>query len=189
MIKDLPAPEMLRKLLRYEPETGKLFWLERTPDMFADGKKHSAAQKCAMWNIRFSGKEAFTSVNSHGYRGGHIFGGRVTAHRVAYTIYHDAWPADQIDHINGERADNRIANLRAVTNRDNAINRRRRADNTSGVMGVMWCKQYKKWRVCIKGSKRLKYIGRFADKADAIAARRAAEIEFGYHANHGRVRS
>jgi len=81
--KDLPTPEMLRNLLRYDPETGKLFWQERPVEMFG-GKDPQRAQK--IFNTRYAGVEAFTCVNAVGYKNGRIFNQGLTAHRVAWAM-------------------------------------------------------------------------------------------------------
>ena len=181
--KPFPTPEHLRQLLRYEPETGKLFWRERTPDMFQDGK-HSAAHICARWNSKFGGKEAFTA-SSRGYRVGAIWGQNILAHRAAWAIYYGAWPSKWLDHINGNPSDNRIENLRDVEHAENMRNTRRRGDNTSGVTGVYWLEEKNKWGAFIKSHKIIA-LGRYETFGEAVAARKAAEKVLGYHQNHGR---
>ena len=183
---DLPAPEEIRKLLRYEPDTGKLYWLERTPDLFEDGKQ-SAERVCVSWNTRYAGKEAFTADRGTGYRHGKIFNRDYFAHRVIWAMTHDEWPADQIDHINGVRDDNRLENLRSVSHAENLKNQKVRSDNNSGHVGVIWRPNRFKWEAQIRVDNRLVYLGRFFSKDDAIAARKAAEVKYGFHENHGRV--
>lgn len=182
---DLPAPEDIRKLLRYEPDTGKLYWLERTPDLFEDGKQ-SAETVCRRWNTRYAGKEALTSDNGKGYRQGAIFSRVYFAHRVIWAIAHNEWPADQIDHINGVKNDNRIENLRAVTNQENHKNQKLSSNNTSGVTGVYWRPARRKWQVRIYVNGRLLHLGLYVNKDEAVAARKAAEVKYGFHENHGR---
>lgn len=184
MPKSLPSPELLRKLLRYEPDTGKLFWRERTPDMFVS-ECRDAQNSCSAWNSKFSNKEAFTSI-CRGYKSGAIFGKNYRAHRVIWAIFYGKWPKGQIDHINGLRSDNRIENLRDVTNEENHKNMKIRSDNSSGVMGVFFYKSRKKWEAYIKADGRKKHLGYFASIDEAIDARRDAEKEYGYHENHGR---
>ena len=184
---DLPAPEEIRKLLRYEPDTGKLYWLERTPDTFEDGKQ-SAETACRRWNTRYAGKEAFATVTGEGYRQGSIFAESYLAHRVIWALQQGEWPTHEIDHINGVKNDNRIENLRAVTKGENSRNLPMRADNSSGVTGVTWHKKALKWQAQIAVNGRLLHLGRYAEKDDAVAARKAAEAKFGYHVNHGRAR-
>lgn len=181
--KPLPTPDELRQLLRYEPETGKLFWRARTPEMFADGG-HTAAHVCARWNSKFSGKEAFTAC-SRGYPVGAIWGTNIQAHRAAWAIYHGEWPTHRIDHIDGNPGNNRIENLRDVTQAENMRNISRRSDNTSGATGVYWRKQRMKWGAYIKADKIIP-LGSFKTFDEAVAARKEAEKALGYHSNHGR---
>ena len=182
MPKPLPTPELLRKLFRYDPETGKLFWRVRAADLFADGNQG----RCAAWNTRYAGKEAFTSCDGKGYMGGRIFNRAALAHRVIWTIEMGAWPEDQIDHINGVRNDNRIVNLRAVTSTENNRNARLSARSKSGVLGVWWNKAANKWRAGIRSGGKDVHLGTFTCFDSAVAARRRADIKYGYHENHGR---
>ena len=185
MTQDLPCPKFLRNILRYDPDTGKLFWLERTTDMFVDGMR-SAEHACKAWNSRHAGKEAFTSIGSHGYRVGGINGNNFRAHRVIWAIAYGQWPEQEIDHINGIKHDNRLENLRSVSHAENHKNQKRHSNNTSGVVGVYLIKRSGKWRaeICVGGKS--KSLGNFTDMADAIAARQKAEQELGFHKNHGR---
>lgn len=114
--KPLPSPEVLRQLLRYEPDTGKLFWLHRAADLFPS---KSAAKS---WNARFAGAEALATDNGQGYLAGRINGRPLKAHRVVWAISYGEWPIGEIDHINGNPGDNRIANLRAVGRTENTRN-------------------------------------------------------------------
>jgi hypothetical protein len=108
------------------------------------------------------------------------------AHRVAWALHYGEWPSDQIDHVNGDKTDNRLENLRIVTAQGNAKNRSLRSDNTSGHVGVYWVRETKKWSAQIKVDGRQKTIGSFESLEDAVKARKAAEDLNGYHANHGR---
>lgn len=181
MTKKIPSPELLRQLLHYEPETGKLFWRNRSLEMFPDRRSANT------WNARFAGSEAFTAVESKGYLFGSIFGAKYRAHRVIWALETGNWPVEQIDHINGARDDNRIVNLREVSNAENGRNRRRPDANTSGVVGVYWNRARGKWltRIIIDG--RQHYLGLFVDFDEAVAVRKAAEAAQGFHENHGRV--
>lgn len=172
-------PGLLRDLLDYDAETGALTWRVRGPKWFAKDRD------CEPWNARYAGKPAFTVQDTYGYLNGKIFSKRYLAHRVIWAIVHACWP-EQVDHINGSKADNRIANLREVSNAGNAQNRKRPNTNTSGVVGVVWHKQKQRWQAQIGVGDRMVCLGRFTDKDEAIAARKAAEVAHGYHANHGR---
>lgn len=179
-----PAPETLRLLLDYNPETGALTWRARTPDLFKD-EKHSAQRKCDAWNRRMAGREAFTAIG-HGYLKGSIFNERYAAHRVAWAIYYGSWPDGQIDHINGIRTDNRIANLRDTDNATNGKNQRLGRNNRSGVNGVLFDRG--KWVARIKVGGVTKHLGRFKSLEDAAQARRIADAQHSFHPNHGRGR-
>ena len=185
MPKDLPPPELLRKLLRYEPETGRLFWRERHPDMFPEGNQGREAL-AAMWNNKFAGKQSFTSDDANGYKQSTIFNRRFKAHRVIWAMENDEWPGNGIDHINGDPSDNRIANLRDVTHAENMRNMKRPITNTSGIIGVSWNKNAGKWMAFIGHGKNRKYLGVHETISQATAARNSAEVEMGYHENHGR---
>ncbi|KPL67431.1 hypothetical protein SZ64_04515 [Erythrobacter sp. SG61-1L] len=176
-------PALLRRLLRYEPETGKLYWLARTADSWPD----APPSKRQAWNSQFAGKETFRTCGSHGYQAGPIMGRTgFLAHRIAWAIVYGEWPTE-IDHINGDRCDNRLENLRMVSRRTNTKNRRLLASNRSGAHGVYWARHAGKWRAEIKSETGRIHLGYFTSKIDAIAARRAAEREHGFHPNHGRA--
>ena len=177
----LPCPTVLRLLLRYEPETGKLFWRERARVWFASGVQFK------VWAKRYANQEAFTSSNGDGYLTGAILGRPVKAHRAAWTIANGRWPADQIDHINGNRSDNRLENLREVSAHENTKNQAIPSHNTSGHIGVSWAKTKAKWCAYIRVNNRLLMLGHFAKKEDAIAARAAASEKHGFHDNHGKL--
>ena len=182
----LPTPDLLRKMLRYEPKTGKLFWRLRHPDMFDKFGMHGKEALCKQWNGRFYGKEAFTCIARNGYKTGSILNKRgILAHRVIWAIIDGKWPKHQIDHINGVRADNTIKNLRSVTRLDNFKNKAKPRNNTSGHVGVNKTK-YNKWTASITAGYKRHWLGTFNLIQDAISARKAAEITYGFHKNHGR---
>lgn len=177
--------EDISKIIRADFETGKLYWLRRTSDMFANGKR-DAERACISWNARFAGKEALTADNGFGYRHGDIFAKKYQAHRVIWLLAYGEWPEDQIDHINGNRSDNRLSNLSAASNLTNGKNQKRPSDNTSGHIGVCWSKRHQKWMSQIHVNGRGKFLGYFDEIQDAVAARKKAEATFGFHENHGR---
>lgn len=180
--KPIPTPDLLRQLLRYEPETGKLFWRERPPSMFQDSYR-TAAGCAANWNSRWAGKEAFTCKMAVGHLQGRIGYGSYLAHRVAWAIYYGEWPKGEIDHINHDPADNRIENLRDVSHAENHRNQSLRQNNSSGVAGVARVRDV--WYARIKRGGKLTHLGYFERFEDAVAARKDAEVMFGFHRNHG----
>lgn len=163
------TPEILKEFLDYNHDTGLLFWKERAAKWFVDsiqGREYAA--RC--WNGRMAGKPALTALDGHGYRHGNIFNQRNKAHRVAWAIHTGKWPDNEIDHINGNRQDNRICNLREATGSQNICNVPLRADNTSGLKGVSWHKGAGKWMAQIKFNGYYRYLGLFTDKESAHMA-------------------
>lgn len=182
--KALPCPTVLRQLLRYEPETGKLFWRKRSSAWFEDGQK-SSSHRAAVWNAKYAGKEAFTPVGTHGYKNGSVFNVSILAHRAIWAMVTGAWPARQIDHINGIKTDNALSNLRHVENSENSKNRCVYSLNKTGKMGVH--KIDGKWRAQIGLNYKTVSLGRFDSFEEALRARETAEIKYGFHENHGRA--
>lgn len=175
------SPEVVRELLGYDPKTGALTWKRRNRKWFGDDRAFKT------WNKRFAGKPAFTSNDGSGYRVGAIFGQKLYAHRVAWVCEHGDWPNEQIDHINGDRGDNRMVNLREATHQENARNISLRSDNSSGFVGVYRDKRRNDWYAQIKVEGSTLNLGRFKNKESAVAARKAADKRYGYHPNHGRA--
>ena len=171
--------EMLCELLRYEPETGRLFWRERAEHWFPDKRLWKS------WNSRCAGTEAFTVFDRLGYRRGTVLNKTGLAHRFIWVMVYGS-AAKVIDHINGDTSDNRIANLRSVDQQTNRKNSHKSKANTSGVNGVYWRSDSRKWRAIITVDGEPKYLGDFIAKDDAIAARAAADIHYGYHETHGK---
>lgn len=183
-----PVPvDLLRQLLSYDPETGQLTWRPRSPAMFA-GARYSPARAASAWNSRFAGKPALNSPDAKGYLNGGIFAHTYLTHRVAWAIHHGEWPDGEIDHINHDGTDNRIANLRLVTSAENKRNLPARRSNRTGVTGVFFNKQTRKYHAYIKRDGRRQHLGCFGTKDAATAARKSAERELGFHPNHGAAR-
>lgn len=122
-------------------------------------------------------------VNGSGYRQVNIDGRVYLEHRLAYYVTTGQLP-DFVDHINGNRQDNRISNLRATNPRNNQYNRRISIVNTSGVKGVCWCNNRKKWiaHCRVNGSKFM--VGRFDDIELAELA--LSEFRNKYHGDFAR---
>lgn len=183
--RDLPAPGIVRQMLRYEPDTGRLFWLERPEHLFQEAPNRSLAHSAAVWNATFASKEAFTAINSEGYRTGALMRIPMRAHRVVWAVVTGTWPSDQIDHINGDRADNRWENLREVSHALNQRNMKISRSNTTGFCGVRLVRSGK-YEVTIGAGGKNRFIGTFESLKEAVAARRGLEQQLGYHPNHGR---
>ena len=110
----------------------------------------------------------------------------LSLHRIAWTLYYKKIPENFIDHINHIRSDNRIENLREVSKVENNKNQSMPKHNTSGFVGVSYHKRDKIWEARIKVNYNQIYLGRFKTKEEAIEARKKAEVQYGFHANHGR---
>ena len=178
--RQLPSPEVLRQLLRYEPDTGKLFWLPRTPAHFEDTCGRTKEHACAIWNARYAGREAMTAVNNSGYRSGSVGGVGTSAHRAVWALESGAWPCFDVDHINGDRSDNRIGNLREATRSQNLANAGVRSDNTSGLKGASWERRRKRWKANITEQGRQRHLGYYDTAEEAHAAYcQAARLAFG----------
>lgn len=131
------SPDELRQLLRYDPDTGKLWWRAREPGFFAPTTRTPAA-RASFWNKKYAGAEALIAKNGNGYLAGRIEGEKYYAHRAIWAVHHGRWPTHGIDHINGIRDDNRIVNLRPATATQNSGNACAPSHNTSGIKGVSW---------------------------------------------------
>jgi hypothetical protein len=163
----------LASLLSYDPQTGVLSW-----------KPRSGGGKNDRFNRKYGGKAAgYTSGIYH-----RILFKRVlfTGHRIAWFMHYGEEPSDQIDHINGDKLDNRISNLRVVGTKENARNRPLRSDNKTGVNGV-YPTQFGTWyaQACVDGKN--KHIGTFKTFDEAVEARMASQTAIGFHPNHGRL--
>jgi hypothetical protein len=169
-----------RELLRYEPETGELFWRERSRHFFRCRRSwHS-------WNTRYSLKEVAKGSRTNGYRVLTIFGKRYRAHRVIWLLVYGEFPLEEIDHINGNKIDNSLKNLRCVTSHENNKNAKRPHTNRSGVVGVSLLKKTGEWYASVSVNHKTISLGSFKTLGEAAVARKAAEIKYGFHDNHGR---
>lgn len=172
--------ETLRQLLSYDPETGSLTWLPRNESFFKKARDANG------WNTKYANTKAFQTVH-YGYLNGHIFKKHYYAHRIAWAIHYGSWPSGQIDHINGIRYDNRIANLRDVSHSDNQKNAKLRHDNKSGMPGIDWRGNASAWRVRVSRDGARHIVGYFKNLDEAVTARRDAQQKAAYHVNHGRI--
>jgi len=159
----LPA-ERLRRLMHYNEETGVFTWYE--------SRSRTKAGAVA------------GSVNTDGYLAICIDKSVYLAHRLAWLYVYDEWPDTAIDHRNGTRTDNCIANLRQVTLSQNQQNSKRSAANTSGTKGVSQVASSRNWKAQIEVDGVRTVLGSFKTKAEAVAARHAAEV---IHHTHRRT--
>lgn len=106
------------------------------------------------------------------------------AHRVIFMMQEGRWP-HHTDHINHDKADNRWSNLRDVTQADNNRNMPKQANAASGFVGVSLHKPTNRYRAYITADGKSKHLGLFDTVEEAVAARKMASLDYGYHANHG----
>ena len=163
-VTDNITQEHLKKLLHYDPETGLFTRLVgRGP-----AKKGSIAG----------------SLGNKGYICIEVDGVKYKAHRLAF-LYVLGWMPPQVDHDDHVKSNNRWKNLNPANQLINQRNAARRKDNTSGITGINWYERNKMWVARISVNRKRIHLGYFTDKPDAIAARKAADIKYGFHENHG----
>lgn len=144
--------ERLREALHYDPETGVFTWVKPA------GLKMKPGQIAGC-------------VGKNGYRSIRIDRTLHTAHRLAWLYVHATWPT-QLDHMNGRRADNWIANLRDVPQSMNAQNIRRapKGKKYSQLLGACWCKYWQVWHSKIRVDGKSRSLGRFPNETEAHEA-------------------
>lgn len=168
-------------VMSYDPASGKLFWLERHQGHFMS----SNPGRCKSWNTQHAGREAFTATGHDGYKLGLILRRRERAHRLAWLLFHKKWPDHLIDHIDGDKSNNRIKNLRDVPMSVNLKNASRNIRNTSGVNGVSWDKRGKKWYAQITVNGKRINLGLHDTIESASAARAEVNAAHSFTARHG----
>jgi len=152
----------LRELLTYDPQTGELRWISARGNHIIPGR--------------------LAGYISYGYRILEVDRTPLKAHRVAWALHYDKWPTCQLDHINRDRSDNRIANLRQATFSQNHVNSPSKIAGRP--KGIYRYKKSQRWCAHIKRGGKIKHLGVFASAAEAGAAfeRVAREVygEFAY---------
>lgn len=160
--------ETAHELFKYNPETGDLNRRTRVPgSQIKIGEAVGYADCRGAMTVRVDNK-------------------LLRVHRLVWLMVHGEWPGE-IDHIDGNPSNNRLENLRVVTHQENGMNQKMRKNNSSGAMGVWWDKSRKKWGSSITVKYKTINLGRHDSLLDAVCARKAAEVEHGYHRNHGRI--
>ena len=159
--------EYLKSILNYDYNTGVFTW-----------------NVCKARPISI-GMEA-GRINNDGYIGIGIDGKKYQAHRLAWYYVYGELPTCEVDHVNHDRLDNKIANLRLASATENQRNRAKNKNNTSGFCGVRKstnCNSYTA-QIGLNGS--VIYLGSFKTMDEAIEVRSAANKEHSFHKNHGK---
>jgi hypothetical protein len=164
--KPTPDKAKLEKMFNYDPETGILTWRYTSrPDLIG--------MQCG-------------SISSQGYHTVTINGSKFGVHRIIYKMMTNEEP-DIMDHINGKRHDNRWCNLRSVSHQENNFNIGLAKDNKSGFSGVHYRADHDRYTATVRIGSKSHHLGSFKTKAEAIAARQAANIILGFSERHGKV--
>lgn len=162
--------ERAMSLVAYEPKTGIFRWKVRRNSF---GGPVNPGDVAGTVN-----KDGYVVIN---------FGGKLwRGQRLAWLFMTGHVPESgmEIDHRNGNRADNRWDNLRKAKKSQNMWNAKTPSTNTSGVKGVFWRKNRSRWLAQIKADGKQIYVGTFEKFEDAVAARKAAESK--YHGEYAR---
>lgn len=159
----------LRELLEYDAKEGVLRWRVKQ----RNGSEAGSIAGCV-------------DAANGGYRKIRIGQRLYLSHRLIWFMEKGRWPKEEIDHINGDRSDSRLENLRLATRGQNRCNAKLPSTNTSGAKGIYWDKQLRKWRARVKYEGRKYYFGSFASIDEAAAAASAGRAQLhGKYANHG----
>ena len=158
--------ERLKELLNYCHKTGVFTWaIDRN---FGTKAGDIAGKKSGDWycNIGIDYK-------------------RYMAHRLAFLYMTGEFPSGNVDHIDHDYRNNSWDNLRVATQQENTKNQSKRRQNTSGTTGISFDKISGTWVAKIGVDMKTLYIGRHKDIKEAIKLRKAAEVKYGFHENHG----
>lgn len=146
------------------------------------GKETEEALQAALKNLLYKDGKVFRHKNgasikragsqrTDGYRSVGVGGSKYLEHRVIWAIVYGAWPESEIDHIDGDKANNVISNLRLATRRINVLNTPIRSVNKSGERNIYWSKPHKAWRVSFLIDKNKHDLGCYKNFDDAVSAR------------------
>jgi HNH endonuclease/AP2 domain len=141
----------LREILDYNPATGVFVWKQTM-------------------NVTARAGQVAGSVNVWGYVQIKIGGKNYQGHRLAWFYVHGVWPEHEIRHVNDNRQDNRIANLKEITGLQIVLSHPLRRDNTSGYKGVTFCRTTGRWQAILFANGKRAHLGRFDTKEEAYKA-------------------
>lgn len=165
----LLSQQELQTFLRYDQHSGDFTWIT----------KPKLANRVTVGTLAgYKSKAGYVQIRL----GGTLY----YAHRLAFLYMTGTLPTEQVDHINGNPADTSWDNLRLATSTDNQRNTAISKNNSSGVVGVCWDKSKHLWLARIYANSKEHFLGYFTELSEATQCRKAAEVTYGYHPNHGR---
>ena len=151
--------EELLQVLKYDPLTGEFTWKLTLNNGVKEGDKAGHKSAAGYITVRYKYRSYY-------------------AHRLAWLYMYGEWPTLHVDHINQNKLDNRISNLRLATHSQNMRNTPKRSCNSSGIKGVHWRKDIGKWGANIRVSGQLRHLGFFASKEEAATVRAKAAKKY-----------
>lgn len=126
------------------------------------------------------------TLTHNGYLRAYVDGKLYMVHRLIFLYMEGSLPKEKVDHIDHNRTNNIWSNLRHSCSQKNQMNRSLSKDNKSGYNGVTFSKKRKKWIAQITINKKKKHLGIYSNINDAVQARQKANIQYGFHCNHGK---
>lgn len=152
-IKELPDVEYLKSIFTLDVESGVLCWkVSLSPVVKVGGVAGTLG--------KMRGIDSYLSVV--------INGKNYKVHRIIYKMFYGVEPIGEIDHIDLNKQNNKPSNLRCVSTAENAQNRKKQIDNTSGHKNVYWRPDTKKWRVMISAFGKVYHFGCYLNIEDAV---------------------
>lgn len=176
---DILTFDQANRLFTYDPFTGELRWSDKEGDLDELGPWSSKRLRGKICSHKLEGARTTYITLLLGKT-------KMYVHRIAWLLCWEEYPKFDIDHIDGDGQNNRIANLRDVPRRINMRNMRKKKTNSSGHNGVGRWKSGK-WFARVTGENRERiYLGTFNSMEDAVAAQKKAAAKHGYHESHGK---
>lgn len=179
--KILPSQDYLQARLRYDAESGLLFWRPRQPSQFKNRSDHAALWECRRWNTRFAGKKAGRVQHFKDHKPYYLISIDNTLYQASRVIYKmiTGLEPENIDHVDCNTLNNRIENLRPATSHENCFNRGASGRSKLGVKGVHKLnREIRPYKAVIGYGGKLYFLGNWdtLEEAKAAYAKAAAEL-------------
>ena len=148
--------------LRYDHETGYLWWIKPS--------ENKSARRLLDKPVGWHTPAGYLEFGSPRQITGYSYTKKLFVHRIAWFLHYGIWPEHELDHINNDKTDNRLENLRPATRKENGRNRKAHKDSSSKYKGVSWNKKQQKWISQIKINYKTEYLGCYTSEEDAARA-------------------